>query len=245
LQHFTERFKSRLTEMATSEADLSVRVAAVQVLQAIDQHGLLEDHQRDHLARLIFNYELRVRKAVGPFFAGLVEEDVEERKTMLEAGKSPKKGRSRNSTGSATDQVATEEDAERRSLRLTFKALASLLHRHGRILDDEDQNSIEDEDEDEAADLPVETAMTLQGAKTGRIGLAVEALWNTVDAVQDWAELAEFLLIDHSSEDEGASVDAYRLTEEEESLLIEILVASLKITKANADAEKKVLYRSP
>jgi cohesin complex subunit SA-1/2 len=241
LQHFTERFKSRLTEMATSEADLSVRVAAVHVLRAIDRHGLLEDHQRDELARLIFNYEPRVRKAVGAFFAGLIEEDVQERKTELGAGKTPKKGKGRKKADSKVDKVVEEEDENLLESRLTFKALASLLHRHGHALDEQDEDSMKAEELDEA-DLSVEIAMTLQGAKKGRIGLAIEALWGDVEAIQNWAELAEFLLLDHSSESDGDAAESYRLTEEEESLLIEVLVVSLKVARADADAANKVTF---
>ena len=42
LSHFTERFKPRLLEMATSDTELSVRVAVIQVLGSLDSRSLLE-----------------------------------------------------------------------------------------------------------------------------------------------------------------------------------------------------------
>ena len=55
LQHFTERFKPRLIEMATSDIEISVRIAVIQVLSAIDDASLLEDDERDKLCLLIFD----------------------------------------------------------------------------------------------------------------------------------------------------------------------------------------------
>ena len=46
INHFTERFKPRLLEMATSDTELTVRVAVTQVLGLIDGHSLLEEEER-------------------------------------------------------------------------------------------------------------------------------------------------------------------------------------------------------
>jgi cohesin complex subunit SA-1/2 len=58
LDHFTERFKPRLTEMATGNTELVVRVAVIQVLETIDGHSLLEDEERE---KLCFDEEPKVR----------------------------------------------------------------------------------------------------------------------------------------------------------------------------------------
>ncbi|KAG6835657.1 hypothetical protein H0H93_016057 [Arthromyces matolae] len=79
LNHFTERFKPRLVEMATSDTEISIRVAVIQVLGAIDGHSLLEDEEREKLCFLVFDEENRVRKAVSQFVRGVWEEAVDER----------------------------------------------------------------------------------------------------------------------------------------------------------------------
>lgn len=49
VNHFTQKFKPRLIEMAVSDVDLSVRVNVIQVLLGIDELGLLEDEERTAL----------------------------------------------------------------------------------------------------------------------------------------------------------------------------------------------------
>ncbi|KAF7341967.1 SCD domain-containing protein [Mycena venus] len=88
----------------------------------------------------------------------------------------------------------------------------------------------------------------------GRAGMVAEALWDDVDAVSDWETLLDVLLLDHSSatdaptparrgkpngkaakaSQEGLVDEAWRLEEEEETVLIEVLVASLQHAKATA-----------
>ena len=65
--------------MAMSDTELSVRIAVVQVLQAIDEHGLLEDEQRERLCLLVFDEEHKIRRTVGGFVKGVWQESVEER----------------------------------------------------------------------------------------------------------------------------------------------------------------------
>ncbi|KAG5219836.1 Cohesin [Salix suchowensis] len=64
LNHFTERFKPRLVEMATSDTELSVRVAVIQVLESMDDNSLLEDEERQKLCLLIYDQEPKIRRAV-------------------------------------------------------------------------------------------------------------------------------------------------------------------------------------
>jgi cohesin complex subunit SA-1/2 len=65
--------------MATSDIDVSVRVTVIQVLSTIDSQGLLEEEQRETLCLLVFDTEPRVRKAVSGFVKGVWEEAVEEK----------------------------------------------------------------------------------------------------------------------------------------------------------------------
>ncbi|KAH9934133.1 uncharacterized protein B0H18DRAFT_1207681 [Fomitopsis serialis] len=228
LQHFTERFKPRLVEMALGDTELSVRVAVVQVLKAIDGHGLLEDEQREKLCLLVFDEETRVRRAVGGFVKGVWEESVEERLV----GRKP--------TG-------------RDKTRAGFKGLGMLLVQWGRALNTEgDQDDEDDLGEGTSKQVKEKNVASIVGTgqQKGRIALAVEALWDEIEPLSDWENLLEMLLLDHSAaggdtssqesmdRDEGVD-NAWRLEEAEEAVLLEMLIAVLRKTKADASGGKK------
>lgn len=216
MQHFTERFKPRLVEIATSEYEIAVRVAAIHTLRAIDKHGLLEDEQRDEVGRLVYDAEPRVRKAVGEFCEALLEEDVENRK--VEMADLPETG---EETARAREQAAKLEK------HLALKSLAAMLVKFGEQVDSksrkgrggsEDPEQDDEKDGDEASSLLSGSTCTessirqgdgaaslsqvsaiLQSQQKDRVSSAVEGLWNGVKVVQDWEGMLEFLLLDHSS----------------------------------------------
>ncbi|KAF8513560.1 hypothetical protein BU17DRAFT_95252 [Hysterangium stoloniferum] len=235
LQQFTDRFKGRLVQMATSDLELSVRVAALQVLSAIDGHSLLEEEQRDELCLLVYDEEPRVRQAVAGFVKGVWDEAVED--GMI----------GRNSTGGVK---------EKETERVGIKCLATLLvkwakrTRQGSLQlseDDNDDESPAEENESKNRDI----ARLVSAQQKGRIALAVEALWEDVPAIADWEALLEHLLLDHSASDVGTSPmragkkskkavevevvdEAWRLSEPEEAALLECFVAVLRRIKEEA-----------
>ncbi|OAX37862.1 hypothetical protein K503DRAFT_742134 [Rhizopogon vinicolor AM-OR11-026] len=220
ITNFTARFKPRLLEMAARDTELAVRTAVLGVLGAIDQHGLLEDEEREQMCQLVFDGEARVRKAVAGFVGGVWNELVEER-------------------------LAGRKVGEKGKERAGAKALAMLLVRWDRERTDEEDGSQDD----------TQKGVTMSTDIKGRTALAVDALWDQVDAASGWEGLLEMLLLDHSAggneEDlDGAddsiatstknTVDeAWRLTEIEESVLLEVLVASLRRARVLAGSAKK------
>lgn len=76
--------------------------------------------------------------------------------------------------------------------------------------------------------LLLETARTLDpngsdfAKAASRATAAVEALWDQFEELQNWEDLAEYLLLDHSED------ETWLLEEEEETLLLSILVACIK-----------------
>lgn len=221
LMNFTARFKPRLLEMAARDTELAVRTAVLGVLGAVDQHGLLEDEEREQMCQLVFDGEVRVRKAVAGFVGGLWNELVEER-------------------------LAGRKVGEKGKERAGAKALAMLLVRW-------DRERVEEEDGSQDGS---QRGVTMSTDIKGRTALAVEALWDDVDSASGWEGLLEMLLLDHSAgggdEDLDAADDsiaasakntvdeAWRLTETEESVLLEVLIASLRRAKALAGTAKKV-----
>ncbi|KAL8292902.1 hypothetical protein RQP46_000596 [Phenoliferia psychrophenolica] len=239
MQHFTDRFKGQLVRMAVGEVDLSVRIACIHVLRQIDKHGLLEDSQRDEVATLVFESERRVRQAVAGFFQGLQDELVQERETELDA-------------------VTGEREAQLKD-QLKLKCLAELLVKYGRALDGIDEDAA---DEDDELDAAAAAAIVQVTSHRGRVAFAVEALWDQVEVLRDWQGIMDFLLLDHSADAQGdtpkakgkgrkgkgkaangAAADevdpACRLTEDEETLLVEVLVASLTKATGSTGSTKK------
>ncbi|KAI6015155.1 hypothetical protein F5J12DRAFT_519559 [Pisolithus orientalis] len=239
LTHFTERFKPRLLEIAGGDTELGVRTAVISVLSAIDGHGLLEDEERERVCLLVFDTEARVRRAIAVFVAGVWAELVEERMAATTS-----KGKSK-----ASDKVKA---------RVGVKVLAMLLVKWGKALD-RTSESMEEESVLSGESGVVTRQRVHPPYMTGadprsRIALAVEALWGEVDAVGDWEEILEVLLLDHSAGGKDDDIDgpdslvesasntvdpSWRLEEVEESVLLEVLVASLRRAKAVAASGKK------
>ena len=248
LRPFTDRFKGRLVQMATSDLELSVRVAVIQVLVAIDSHSLLEDEQRDELCLLIYDEEPRVRKALAGFVRRVWEESVEE--GML--------GRTRGGNKA--------KEKERVGIKCLAKHLVKWGKRAGarkeRVADDEDDENPTEESKNK------DVARLVSANHKGRIALAVEALWDEVEAIGDWEALLEHLLLDHSASaddamdgvgpspvaarrrqnaaakkkatEEAVVDEAWRLTEPEEAALLEMFIAALRKAKDEAAGGKKV-----
>lgn len=241
LTHFTERFRPRLVEMARRDVELSVRAAVVQVLGAIEGHGLLDDEQREELCLLIFDAEPKVRKAVAGFVRGIWEDALEER---------------------LVGRTASDEEKQKAGV----KALGALLVKWSRALHAQaaaEAGSEDGEGESESqssvgggtAAATKDPSLLLGTEREGRIALAVEALWDEIEPIGEWEALLELLLLDHSAPEaptgrrvkkaQAASDktvdDAWRLEEVEETALLQVLVAALRKAKADsAAAAKKV-----
>jgi cohesin complex subunit SA-1/2 len=218
--------------MASCEVELSVRIAAIEVLRLIAVHGLLDDDQIDQLARLIFHVDAKVRKAVAGFFLGLVDETAASRDEDLAASR-PSTSQQK---GKAT-QHASAFDDDQRKVCLKLKCLAEAFVKHGKELDAEMGGENTEGDEAEVA------AGTLSSRKS-RITDAVAALWTVEkdEDIADWQLMADYLILDHSASGDSQVVeavdDAIRLDDEEESALLEVFVASLQHTRADAESRK-------
>jgi len=247
--NFTERFKSRLLEMATSDVDLSIRVAVVRVLGDIESHFPLEEEEKEKLCLLLFDEEQKVRRAVSLFVRSVWEEELEEK---LNA-----------------EHKLSDKDRE----RIGFKALAQLLVKWGKALDnisgDTADSEIGDEDTEGGDEVNgkrqskrrKELIALVAPGDRGRIAMAVEALWSEVEPVSNWEDLLELLLLDHSTSEEDQVRPAargrprvngkkhkddfhveefWRLEEAEEGALLEVLVAAIRLAKEGSVGGKKV-----
>lgn len=228
--------------MAAHDSDVGVRVAVARVLTDIDTQGLLEEDEQAPLCLLVFDVEARVRRAVAAFVRGVWEAAVEE-KLVGKGGKGKEK----------------EKDKQRAGV----KCFVSLLVAWIKLADA--SSASEDADEDAENSQPqaqpasgMVLSLLLSSPTTkSRIALAVSALWDGLPALREWNALLEHVLLDHSGgggagmmsspskrravknvEQEGDP--AWRLSEAEESVAMEVLIAVLGCVKEEAAAGKKV-----
>lgn len=248
LHPFTERFKPRLIEMATRDIDLPTRVAVIQLLRTIEDQGLLEDEQREQLCLLVFGTEVRIRKAVGGFVNSVWTEAVE-------------------------GKLMGRRDLEKETPRAQAKALAELLVKWSKMVDEESKQTTEEtqtqtqtQTQDEPAKEHTKLVLddpTLAIARRDRISHAVESLWDDIDIIRDWQSLLQLLLLDHSTEREtavspskkrkagkakatdGTTEETWRLEEHEEAVLLQVLLGALKRAFEDSKAKKKVTSLLP
>ncbi|EKG16453.1 Armadillo-like helical [Macrophomina phaseolina MS6] len=238
LRTFTERFRSRMVEMATQDADAHVRAASVALLDLLRQAGLIEPDDIDSVGRLIFDADHRVRKAVVGFFAENIGEITEQRIDEL-GGK--------EALDEALNTQEGDDDYENPRLEwLKIKSLVESLSAY-----DEEDNSLPSQIEP----VPMSNSyMLVAGGMESRICVAAEALYDAVPEIQEWEVIAGYLLFDHSqsagsAQQNGTTDDPEtglkeecKLNEKEETVLLDILNASvkLKLTRAvEAGKDKK------
>ncbi|KAB8343212.1 hypothetical protein FH972_022802 [Carpinus fangiana] len=226
LRQFTERFRARMVEMATSDADISVRTHSVELLDILREKGLLEPDDIDTVGKLVYDTEPRVRKAVVSFFTASVEESFDMKFEEL------------GGQEAVDDGLPEENEDDYETPRvswLRFKALAELLSAY-----DGDETS--DVVEMQSADFLVSAGLE------SRYTIAAQAVLLELPVIKDWEVLAGMLLFDHSASTDNTGVAALlrqesKLNEREEVILLDVLNTLVKntltdVVEENAPAKK-------
>ncbi|KAI1438720.1 hypothetical protein GGR50DRAFT_297212 [Xylaria sp. CBS 124048] len=221
LAHFIDRFRPRLVEMATRDSEVSVRVAAIAVVDILRGSGMLEPEEVDSVSRLVFDSEIRVRKAVVGFFSELVQEFIENKIDEI--------GGNEVLEEIFGDQEEDEYDSMRKDW-INIKALAENLAVYDTQLDagqDEIRHGL-----DVAADV------INASIPENRISLAAQALYEKMPEVANWQVIAGYLLFDHttssvsrkskSNSTEVAVRKAVAPEPREEAILLEVLATAVK-----------------
>lgn len=230
LGHFIDRFRPRLMEMATQDLDVSVRVAAINVIEALGENGMLEPDEIDNVGRLIFDTEPRIRKAVVKFFADVVDAAVEQKVEAM------------GGEEAVEEMFPESEDVDESSPRkewVEVKALSETLAAYESQLEDDDSEGHRDMSADMISGVAPET----------RMSLASQVLYERVQTVKDWGILIGYLLHDHTTSTKSNSTTSNTTettmrqhiapTEDEERILLDVLVAAVKQNLAHlADADK-------
>lgn len=213
LRHFTERFRPRLVEMATRDADSGVRAATVELLDVVREVGYLEPEDVDTVGRLLFDSEPKVRRAVVGFFVENIA-DLYQAKLEELGGEE-----------AVTDALEGDDDGPTMGW-IKLKCLVEVLATYD-LADGADA-------EDEA--VGAEKAVLKGGDCESRFLLAGGVLWDAFEELADWEGVARYLLFDHSAhaeegqeeEDVGKRVrSAVALGSREEAILLQVLNASV------------------
>ncbi|KAF2260154.1 STAG-domain-containing protein [Lojkania enalia] len=241
LKTFTERFRPRIVEMATRDADSGVRAAAVELLDVLREAGFLEPDDIDSVGKLIFDAEPKVRKAVVGFFAETVTsayelqvEDMGGEDALEEA------------------LPAIEGDDEYSHPRLEWLKLKCLVEQL--LAYDVDESELPSQIER----LPPsgsELGLVAVGIES-RFSLAAQALYDAVPEIREWALLAGYLLYDHSQTIQngtGEDVEMMlrqncKLEEREEIVLLDVLNSAVahrleRLAEAQKDKKKTKAQR--
>ncbi|OAA64641.1 nuclear cohesin complex subunit [Niveomyces insectorum RCEF 264] len=224
--HFIDRFRPRLIEMATKDVDIGVRVGAIAVVEQLRPAGLLDPDEIDAIGRLIFDAELRIRRAAVHFFADCVREfasikldEVGGEEVMHELF-----GKGQSKTG--------QFDAPRRDW-INVKSLANTVSAYELQLGAQRSEPVAS-----GLDVAAEVAHAAV-PETSRLALATQVLVDKIPEITNWEILAGYLLYDHSIETKGRSRSKSRTVEQtfrsavapsdnEEAILLEILAAAAK-----------------
>ncbi|KAK4979533.1 cohesin complex subunit [Elasticomyces elasticus] len=234
LKIFTERFRSRMVEMGTKDAETQVRASAVELLDSLREVGLLEPDDIDTVGRLIFDTEPRVRKAVVGFFSETIN-DLYQSKVDDLGGQE-----------ALDEALPSEGDNDYEHLRLEWlklKCLVESLQSYDSFGQDLPSHIVQP-----ASGNPYLLHM---GGMQSRFSLAAQALYDAVPEVKDWKILIGYLLYDHSTPETAGTPDdtasqlreACRLSENEEIILLEVLRVAVAqdLTKGvEAGIEKKL-----
>lgn len=214
LHSFTERFRQRIVEMSTLDADVNVRVAAIELLNHIRAGELLEPDDVDAVGRLVFDIDPRIRKAAGQFFVANVQDAFESTTEQV--------------ADELNDILADEDDDDFEVPKhswIKFKCIVDIFYAY----------DLQQAEQPEKAST---TRDIISGAPvSSRFFLATEAIYPYMDELCQWQSLAGYLLYDHSqisdhpSEDDTAGIvrTLYKLAEGQEPILLEVLCAAVKL----------------
>lgn len=233
LKTFTERFRGRLVELATSDAESSVRVVAIELLDLLRENGLLEPDDVDAVGRLIFEADDKVRKATARFLAESINE--------LYTSKLDDVG-----GADALDEALpldSEHNYEIPRLEwLKLKCVAEMLHAY------HNEETLPGQMERSRSDGGL---ILHAAAGDSRFSLAGGDLYDRIPELRDRRLLSGYLLFDSTSGGaNGVSEDVMSrlkheciLTEKEEIVLLELLNASVR-RELTTNAEKFVAAKS-
>ncbi|KAG6002069.1 hypothetical protein E4U21_003471 [Claviceps maximensis] len=247
LGHFIDRFRPRLIEIATLDSEVSVRVTAISVIDILRSAAMLDPSEIDAIGKLIFDTELRIRKAVVNFFVACVADVLEGKKEQIGG----------QEVLDELDEVEEDDYENPRKEWVNIKCLAETLASYDAQIEEARQS-----DAAEGVEAAVAAELMNGASPDTRISLAAQALYEKVPEVNTWGMIAGYLLYDHTTSSksksrsesakakspEAAFKAAVAPSPEEEAILLDVLgsavKSSLTLTSDHHDKGKRRLGRS-
>ncbi|KAF3923412.1 hypothetical protein ABW21_db0206241 [Orbilia brochopaga] len=232
LRNFTDRFRSRLVEMALQDADSGVRAEAIALLNEIRQVGFLEADDIESIGRLLYDADAKVRNAVAEFFASNVQESYDEQIDNCGGENTVKK---------ALQTAGDLDDEEFEGHQISWIKFKCLV------------NSLSAYDQDDSTDTQAQETNAKGIAALGlqsRFQLAGLALYKAIPELHKWEDLAKYLLYDHTGKNnsDDATLSHIKrfctLKAKEENILLHVLHASISCAIAAAADATAVPARS-
>ncbi|KAI7868566.1 hypothetical protein BDF14DRAFT_1791670 [Spinellus fusiger] len=243
LHSFIGRFKARIEEMALYDVDKSVSVQAIGLCSDLHIHNyeLLGDQEQNQLADLILTLNGRVRKSVAPFVKHFIKNSlVEPAVAQINASSHPMAIDASHEGGRrGRAQKAPAQPITVNKTWVTFKCLAAFFLDHSERL----------RQETEARDKKEEPSDDIFCGFYSCLFLAVGTLWEHIPELRDYKSMSDYLCHDHSSaqQSKGTSTttavaieDCYRLTYEEETVLLSIFLNCIGIGIKNGFEKSQI-----
>ncbi|KIW98109.1 uncharacterized protein Z519_01693 [Cladophialophora bantiana CBS 173.52] len=213
LRAFTDRYRSRLVEMGARDADISVRVETIELLDRLRDADLLEPDDIDTIGRLIFDSEPRIRKAVAKFFVSNIEDLYQD---TIEEFDETQYDAALPDVGDVKDFVAPTKSW------IKFKCLGSVLAGYN--------------NDEESLDGTAAQSLPMNSISDSCYTLATQSIFPHMPELHKWEELAGYLLFDHSSIPSAGDDDdvdfniqqAYKLSAGEDAIMLDVLYAAVK-----------------
>jgi cohesin complex subunit SA-1/2 len=244
LRLFSDRFKGRILEMASSESDAGTRLLAIDVTLKLGSLDLLDEEDASCIIPLLFDSDLKVRQGAAPLIPGLLKD-----KQLTESDEAPAQLKLFCQLLLDSMVLARDESAD---------ASQSLKTRQWDDLDFEEEDMFRARMRDRKALIHWFTK-TCQKPATLPFGLdgmkgAVEALWSVLPLVQvsckylvlltkfdsrvhmwlqDWEAMGDFLAESQVDEDSPVVLSA-----DQETCLAYLLFASLTVTADHASGRQ-------
>ncbi|KAK9370328.1 STAG domain-containing protein [Lipomyces kononenkoae] len=228
LRQFTERFTSRLVEMATHDVDHSVRIAVIDLLDAIRAVGFLEQEDIDAVCGLIFDTNPRVRRAVVGFFMANIKDIVNEKVTTIGDVEDVREYLSGEMADEADVEEGSADESIVKSSWLTLKSIVEVLESYN----------------PQSLGNPIHESkmeMLIGGRTDSRFSIAAQALWRSTQ-LPTWIEIINYALFDPSvSVNDREDSIGYKikkeiaLTTQQEQILLELGIGAAEVADTPAE----------
>ncbi|RCI06746.1 hypothetical protein CU098_008378 [Rhizopus stolonifer] len=239
LSDFTSRFKARIEQIALSDVDASARVQAIHLCSVLYSDGVqvLSAEGQKTLLSWSASEQPRIRHAVAPYVQATMETSLIT--PLIDEINNESRGRRNKSAKAKRSWVV-------------FKSFAAFVVNQSNSILAKESNV---QEESNMQVDPFSLSSALFERRSTIIANMVDALWSRFPELQDYQAMSEYLICDHSRsfvhDDDTLEIDEnYRLSEEEESALVDALVAGFETTvekgyKFKSKGEKRKLTMEP